>query len=144
MAMHDNEMVEVEVRPGKPFRTILKKDKRTRTVVQIPPGGRFTTSRRAARAFADKLKVVKGGRRPKPAAPIDTPPEAAEGEGPPPVEAAVEAPAEVEAPAATTDDLGATESAAKLAAEIEVDLANVKGTGAGGRILVKDVKAAAA
>ena len=138
MAMHDNELVEVEVRPGKPFRTILKKDKRTRTVVQIPPGGRFTTSRRAARAFADKLKVVKGGRRPKPAAPIDTPPEAAEGEGPPPVEAAVEA------PAATTDDLGATESAAKLAAEIEVELSTVKGTGAGGRILVKDVKAAAA
>ena len=59
------ELVEVEVRPGRPFKTILDKSK-SRTITEIPPGGRFKVSRRAARAFADKLMVVGGKKRPQP------------------------------------------------------------------------------
>jgi pyruvate/2-oxoglutarate dehydrogenase complex dihydrolipoamide acyltransferase (E2) component len=133
----DSEMVMVEVRPGKPFHTILKKDKARRRSVNLPPGSRFRVNRRQARAFADRLKVVSDPRRQQPPPPPETvvegtPPDAeGEAEEEPTTAPPVEQPA-------------ATESAVKLAAEIEVDLVNVKGTGAGGRILLKDVKAAAA
>lgn len=42
-----------------------------------------------------------------------------------------------------TGEPEATEEATKLAAELGVDLAKVKGSGAGGRILTKDVRKAA-
>ncbi len=118
----DREMVEVEVRPGKIFHTILKQNKATRTATDHPPGSRLQVSLRAARAFSDRLLIV--GR------PVPT-----EDQGPSEV---------LEDRAGAMEEFSATEAAAKFAAEIGVDMAGVKGTGAGGRILLKDVKAAAA
>jgi pyruvate/2-oxoglutarate dehydrogenase complex dihydrolipoamide acyltransferase (E2) component len=48
-----------------------------------------------------------------------------------------------EEPDATEEEPEATEASKRRAKELGVDLSNVKGTGAGGRILVKDVEAAA-
>jgi pyruvate/2-oxoglutarate dehydrogenase complex dihydrolipoamide acyltransferase (E2) component len=48
-----------------------------------------------------------------------------------------------EEPEATEEEQDATEASKRRAEELGVDLSSVKGTGAGGRILVKDVEAAA-
>jgi pyruvate/2-oxoglutarate dehydrogenase complex dihydrolipoamide acyltransferase (E2) component len=48
-----------------------------------------------------------------------------------------------EEPEATEEEQDATEAAKRRAKELGVDLSDVKGTGSGGRILVKDVGVAA-